>query len=39
MVERVEDDEPVGGPSVDKTIYTSWQVYPIKTQIQLVCTG
>ena len=23
MVERVEDDEPVGVPSVDKMIYTS----------------
>ena len=36
MVERVEDDEPVGVPSVDKMIYTSWQVYPIRTQISSV---
>ena len=36
MVDRVEDDEPVGLPSVDKTLYTSWQVYPIRTQISSV---
>lgn len=36
MVERVEGDEPVGVPSVDKMIYTSWQVYPIRTQISSV---
>ena len=36
MVERVEDDEIVGMLSVVQMIYTSWQVYPIRTQISLV---
>lgn len=36
IVERIEDDELVGVSSVDKMIYTSWQVYPIKTQISSV---
>lgn len=36
MVERVEDDETVGVPSVDKMMYISWQVYPIRTQISSV---
>ena len=36
MVERVEGDEPGRVPSVDKMIYTSWQVYPIRTQISSV---
>ena len=30
MVERAEDDEPGRAPSVDKMIYTSWQVYHIR---------
>ena len=36
MVERVEDDELVVVLRVDKMIYTSWQVYPIRTQISSV---